>query len=123
LKKVPLGYNSEEDFAVIERDYRRAKLRLLKSIFSPPTLRPHMRIRCRTGGKKKKKKTAPNEIAQLTDYVISRTKNVLRFWFVVKIKLKRRGLPDTDQAEKKSWSRDGLEEREVVSTTNPIYSH
>ncbi len=82
-----------------------------------------MRIRCRTGGKKKKKKTAPNEIAQLTDYVISRTNNVLRFWFVVKIKLKRRGLPDTDQAEKKSWSRDGLEEREVVSTTNPIYSH
>jgi len=96
-----------------------AKLRLLKSISSPPTLRRHMRIRCCTGGKK----TPPNEIAQLTDYVISRTNNVLRIWFVVKTKLKRRGLPDTEQGEKKSWSHDGLEEREVVSTTNPSYSH
>jgi hypothetical protein len=75
------------------------------------------------GRKNKKKKTPPNEIAQLTDYVISRTNNLLRFSFVVKTKLKRRGLPDTEQGGKKSWSRDGLEEREVVSTTNPIYSH
>jgi hypothetical protein len=61
---------------------------------------PHCAVIC-AREKKEKKKTPPNKIAQLTDYVISRTKDVLRFWFVVNTKLKRRGLPDTEQGGKK----------------------
>ncbi len=66
---------------------------------------PHCVVICASGAareEKKKIKTPPNEIAQLTDYVISRNNNVLRFWFAVETKLKRRGLPDTEQGEKKS---------------------
>ncbi len=50
----------------------------------------------------KKKKTPRNEIEQFTDHAISRTNNVLRFFFVINTKFKRTSLHGNEQGGKKA---------------------
>jgi hypothetical protein len=62
---------------------------------------PHSVVICTAGAaREKKRRTPPNEIAQLTDHAISRTNNVLRFWFVINTKFKRRSLHGNKQGQK-----------------------
>jgi hypothetical protein len=75
-----LACGGEEDFAVIQLDYGCCKTAsLIINFGSTHTASSYAH---QVLHEKRREKTRPNEIAQLTDQAISSTYNVLRFWFV-----------------------------------------
>ncbi len=85
---------------MIQLDYEWCKTASLIINF-PPTHTASSYAHQMLHEEKKREKTPPNQIAELTDHAISRTNNVLRFWFKINTKFKRRSLHGKEQGEKK----------------------
>jgi hypothetical protein len=93
-----LGCTGEEDSAVIKLDYDWWKTASMIINFGSADTASSYAHQVLHG---KKKQTPHNEIEQFTDHAISRTNNVLRFFFVLNTKFKRTSLHGNEQGEKK----------------------